>query len=1174
MLNIVLFIFFLFQHSTCLNTHMEINNTINEKDTININDIGYSTTQFIKYKKDTELSFKIDDDKTYQINIRSINCNIKIDFQGEIINKINLDNYSLKMNKNHSSVVIKPIIDTIDGEEKENYEHKSCPLSISSINENKSELKIENKTDTFFFFGNSSINFLNISYEIKEISNDNFAALFFQFNEKSHFLINVFYKNETNQVNIISKNIYESTYIFLNSETLNTASNSCLQCNLNININKLDYKDIKMNFKIIEKDMVSMIEKNALNYGFITSKNQHQYFYMEVFEEEEGELMLHNKRLYGELHAKIVHKSEINEKDLNDISKYPNKTDNNLIYNSHSLQLKYINENTKNCSNGCYILITYEQTQSEEDFPLMGYEFTILSRFWNYTDYISQIVDIPFNEYLIGEFEKESITHHYYSIAIPDDAEKIIIQIEGNYIDGFYGRGRKKINTMKGNVGKLDIINNQNVLTLNKSDISFEEKVISFAIRPKDYFSDIFSFYYFRILYIKKNEILYLPMDSHFGNLCLPEYDDNTDSFNCYSTLTNNYNELSANFSVSSSNQNEYFTINVTKVDKEGLVTNETQDLIYLKNDGNNNISHYLFTFVFKNNEIRNILSSFGDKIKNISPQIYSPQMFYLIYFNKTTHFRVSNNYTLSYKYIFGSTGWIDLSFLGSVQVFHSNKNFKGRPFAFPIDSETEYINFYNLKGEIMFYFQLLYNRKNQAIDEIKSGETISQIMNQKYLPLLYYVQIKNKEYANIDVNIRLNSYNESVMQNNFEIKGYMLNEETIKRKIDGEYIQLKDSINGTYSEKFKIGLLQVNRKIDNDNYFLLIEILNNDQTYITSYLMIDIVTKEYNEDIYYMPINHYIIETFDGSYNTIRKENQYYINVNQREVNDIIIDFSPEYNDIDLNFRDLDTSHYSINSVTGFKKYRIRNEPFDKIYFNVTNKNNRLSNYMIRYFFSTETLEQNYFLDNYTDQNIDFLNDDYVTVSLKFNGIQIKTNGITTNRSDIIFYINGLLFKNNENSEELLNTTSILQEKIPLYETKTKHNYIPFDTETFILKFENISRNNNFIYDLQLKINVIIQDNILNEEFLIFNFKVDLNSIKEEPEKSYLWYILGPILGLIFVGVVTFFIIKYIRLHKSNINLKEEMKSLAYSNDIQKNVLMKEHKDSQKESDYESTFI
>ena len=168
-----------------------------------------------------------------------------------------------------------------------------------------------------------------------------------------------------------------------------------------------------------------------------------------------------------------------------------------LNYNPHSLKLKYYTEATENCISGCYILITYEQKISEGDFPLIGYEYTLLSRSWNSSDYISNIVDIPFNEYLIGAFEKGSINHHYYSISIPDDAEKLIIQIEGNFIEGYYGEGRKRVNTVKkeGKVEELEIINNQNVLTLNKKDLKFKKKTISFAIRPKDYYSDIFSFY-------------------------------------------------------------------------------------------------------------------------------------------------------------------------------------------------------------------------------------------------------------------------------------------------------------------------------------------------------------------------------------------------------------------------------------------------------------------------------------------------------------------------------------------------------------------------------------------------------------------------------------------------------------------------------------------------------
>ena len=202
--------------------------------------------------------------------------------------------------------------------------------------------------------------------------------------------------------------------------------------------------------------------------------------------------------------------------------------------------------------------------------------------------------------------------------------------------------------------------------------------------------------------------------------------------------------------------------------------------------------------------------------------------------------------------------------------------------------------------------------------------------------------------------------------------------------------------------------------------------------------------------------------------------------------------------------------------------------------------------------------------------------NDENVTISLTFDAINIIYKGNPLNRSslNIYFYIFGLLYNKNEKSDELLNTTSILQEQIPLYENKTINYYNLENPEKFVLVFKDIPRNNNFIYDLQLQINVVIEKNLFNEEFLIFNHKIDLSNIKPEEEKTYLWYILGPILGILFLCIIAFFIVKYIRLQKANTNLREEVKSLAFSSEIQKNVLVKEKISSQNETDYETKFI
>ena len=1159
-------------------------------------EVGLSQTYSIEFNKATNFIFNITDNETYQINIHSINCNLDADFIGEKINQINLDTYSFKMNKTNNNTKIKPLIDIIDGKEKENYQSKKCHLSINSVGEYQNKVEIKTKDESIFFFESNNNNYLIISYELKEISNETFAALFFQFNEKTNFSINVNCNNCLNSKNIVSKYIYNSTYIFLNSDKLNNPPINNSKIDLSIFVRKNDDKKIKMSFKIIEKEMISMLQKNAINYGFLTTWTKYQYFYLEVSKGEEGELMLHNKRFYGELLAKIVVKDEINGNYINDISNFPKEEENDMIsYNPHSLKLMYSYDETIKCLNGCYILITYEQKQSLGDYPNIGYEFTLLSRSWNYSDFNSQIVDIPFNEYVLGAFQNDSITHHYYSIPIPNDAEKIIIQLEGNYIDLFYGNGRKKINTMKirGNDTNLEIINNENVITLNKTEFDFEEKIISFAVRPKDYFADIFSFYYFRILYVKENEIIYFPMDSQLGNLCLPEYDNQTKLYYCHFMFSNNYNELATGFSVSSFNLNEYYKIFITKYYNECKIHEETKEIFYIyeQNNETNDTDYFLFKVEFQNEEIKNVISTLREKIEYYYPQIYSSQMFYIFSFNKTCLYKMKNKYTIINKYIYGNlaySGYIDVSFL-NYESFFSNMNFRGKPFALDIDEKTRNINYHIKKGEYIFVFKLEYIMRNKGIIEIKSGETRSQVMESGYFPLYYYFKIKNLDYLNIDVNLRLNSYDDSVMQNNFEIKGYLFDEDTIKRKINGEYIQLNRSmaINGTYSNKFKVGLIEVNQNNTNNNSYkyLVIEITNLDTVYINSYLLVEILAKEYSEETYFMPINQYIIETFDSDNNTIRDKNKYMIFINQRGTGQVIIELSPEYNDIELIFMNETNPNgfyfydfdYYIKNITGFKKYFINKYDNDIIYFNIINPKKRKANYMIRYYYGREIDAYTYYLNDKIDKQYIETNDENITLSLSINPIQIIYNNTNLeNESRIYFYISGLLYKKPEKSknlEELINTTSILQERFPLYENQTIHEYNLTNPKNIELLFRNISRSHSYIYDLQFQVNVFLKKYLFNEEFLIFTKEIDLTDIKLPDETQYLWYILGPVLAVI-LFLVIFSIVKYIRLNKKKVNLEEEIKSMAYSNDIQKNVLLKEGETSKKDKDYDTTFI
>ena len=1040
----------------------------------------------------------------------------------------------------------------------------------------------------------------HILYDINEVSKDSFATLSFRINTKSHFSINVTYQNKNAQKKTLSKEIYQTTNIFLNSEFLlyNEDNEQTIEPNtggnLSIIIENKDNETINMIFKIIEKDTKSIIEKNALNFGFITSDTTYQYYYTEVLKGEEGELILHNKRLYGVLYGKIVNKNETNKARLNDTSFYPNEISNGkeqiyLNYNQHLLKLNFSYHDTSHCFNGCYLLITYEQkkfdnnlTTIEDDDTLIGYEFTILTRFWNYTDYISQIVDIPYNEYIIGTFEKGKISHHYYSINIPEGAKKLIIQVEGNYIDGFYGEGRIKINTFQsiGNTASLNIINPKNVLSLDILALNYTKKIISFAFRPKDNFADIYSFYYFRVLYIKENEQIYYPIDSYLGNLCEPEYNNVTNKYYCYLIYQNNYNQLSTKFAITSTTQNEYFLINATKFYSNNTKSEEIAKFIYLYTQKNEDIDYCIFTFEFPNGELKSIKSSFTDNVEDLYPQIYTTQMFFLSNMTKNNYFNLVNNYTLKHQYVYGDSGNVNVSFL-NFEKFYSTRNFKGKPLAFPVGPETNKIFCSTKYMDYVYFLSLIYNMKNKGVEELIPGETISNFIKDGSFPLFYYLKVKNEKYINIEINLRLNSYDDTLLHNNFLIKGFVLDEDSINRKIRGEYIQLEDEKNGYYSDTFKVGLLQINQEIKDNKNYILIQILNNDRLYFNSYLLVEIVTKEINDNAYFLPINQYIIETFDDDYNETKTENKYYLCSRDKQYlnnkpDPALIEISSGFPDIVLEFNSSAHVYSEFDYYRGFNKYYAFNATDDDVYFRVINpKKRKGANYMMRYYFTGKNIGIDYVLDLNPEINRIKEDNDSVSICLTFQGFVLDYSDIDFLQTyPIYFYIYGFLFIKDENSDEQLNTTSILTEREYSFVNHTRHNYSYYNPEKWELIFENIPRDMNYVYELQLQVNSILENNIFNEEFLIFTTQINLTNIKPEEKKDYTLYIVLPIVAFVVLVIVGFFIFKYIRLQKSNRNLKEDLKSMAYSNDIQKNVIKKDQKNSQNESDYESTFI
>ena len=115
---------------------------------------GTSNTTFIKYLNETIFTFNVNEESDLQVNIHSINCNIDINSNGEIKNQNDLNIYSLKLNSTNNDIIVKPIIDIVEGRAKENYQLKNCPIIINSYyigNDSQKELKLLNKEENIFY---------------------------------------------------------------------------------------------------------------------------------------------------------------------------------------------------------------------------------------------------------------------------------------------------------------------------------------------------------------------------------------------------------------------------------------------------------------------------------------------------------------------------------------------------------------------------------------------------------------------------------------------------------------------------------------------------------------------------------------------------------------------------------------------------------------------------------------------------------------------------------------------------------------------------------------------------------------------------------------------------------------------------------------------------------------
>ena len=1161
------FILILSYYSKFINCQNYLGNQ-NDVNNANINYYDYSLElekvqiKYLKYKRKNQFTFKVINELKHNellVNFHSIDCGINIikinkDSKKNVPitgNKTNIFSILIKPNEiNNTQLLVKPFINS--GNNNKNIKYRECPVVINSyyINEPKINIKEEEPMVLSFIENLSTIELL---YKIKNLSEDSFIILSFIFDENLIFNINI--KNESKMVTSNSSNIF----IYYNE--LSKIKND--ELTFKITYNKKNASGQKYNplliFKLSASNSISILEKNKLNLGFTISKKVNQYYYLEVFKGEEGEVMLHNKRLYGELYGYIKSKSGINP--YNKAEYIKEGKNNQLQFNANTRKLSFKLNQTEQCEKGCYLFITY--SHDNYDFnSRVGFEYTLLVRIWDEEEIGSQIINIPFNEYIFGVFEEKSINHHYYSLFIPNNTKSIIVQFEGNFIEGFYGFGNKKLNTFRelNNIQKINDGEIKIIKKINVNDSNFND-YISFAFRLQNFFNKEFSLYYFRILLLKngKDNAIYYPLDSNIGNICEPKEDGKY--YFCYCLLKNYYNEFSLNYSISASNHKNKLTYSYYELingDIKGYnLTNITSASIKKYNNYTS-----LVKFRFGNKKIVNILSTLSNEKQIIYPQIYSTQMYYFKE-NKEMIFNLNQSFILILNHILGQ---------GIIKILNytlnPNANFKGKPFLIPINKNGSKLNFSLNENEehreLIFYTKF---QQNNKIKELTQGETLREFVNANRFPIYYYIRNVDNTINHMNIHFIIQNFKDNNKNKTtfFEITGYIMNKYEFenKRSINGEIINLKDPIKGSYDVCFKNGILNINKTIQK-NYYVLIEIdSSSDKNEEGGTIIMEILTMSNKGGNYTLPINNYITDIYDST-----EEKRYKIIVDQEDFinnDEILVEFIPDCNRITIDRTDKSIAMNITDSDGIVQKYRITGFRDDFILKVKVPQDISYGNYIIRYYF-TKKKEESYFKLNkkFTLKKENQKND----IILEFDKIQITNYNNNTINNNIFFKIYGFLYiEENDIKNEFINSSKESQPKI-----FKNHTYIHKDNN-FNLYFSRVkSYNKKKLFNLQMKIVAFDKEKIFNKEFFVYTFP---GIIEQESKDNFplIWVIIISSLVLVIIIIVIAFTIGYIKMKKSNTNLREKVLSISFSSENNDEEI-NDRITSIIDEDYENTFI
>ena len=380
-------------------------------------------------------NFRYKKENPFLANFFALNCEFEVNRDGEVSF---FDGYAQevlnKTSKEYKSEAYNYEI-KIKEPDLSNYNHKMCMLYVGGIESDddyQKEIIISENINQQIIFENG---FKKVRFLFPQADNEKDLAIYVNVIDKANYQMKIILNNNNNPLQI--HQITRTQIFYLSKNDISGICKVNKLCSIIVEV-ELISELVKTN-PMIEitirqiKNIPSYIQKGIAKRDFTCGDNFY-YLYMDIGKNEAGEVLVDFLRDFGNLWGKIVRKDQTSvdeEANWRGIYRMPSEEwEDSLEYNGYIKKLLIKSEDTQDCIEGCYLLLSIRISQIGDYVDNSKfYPFSILTKITPnnraYTDIPKVVIQV--DEYIIGNVDvsiNERISD-FYEVWLPHDATRV-----------------------------------------------------------------------------------------------------------------------------------------------------------------------------------------------------------------------------------------------------------------------------------------------------------------------------------------------------------------------------------------------------------------------------------------------------------------------------------------------------------------------------------------------------------------------------------------------------------------------------------------------------------------------------------------------------------------------------------------------------------------------------